>query len=37
MGRWHFVEGVALADCALELEGDDLDDVFETGRLPSPS
>lgn len=31
MGRWHFVEGVALADCALELEGDDLDDVFETG------
>lgn len=30
MGRWHIVEEVALADCALEIEGVDLDDVFET-------
>ena len=30
MGRWRFVEEVALADCALDVEGRDLDDLFET-------
>jgi protein archease len=30
MGRWHVVEDVALADCALELEGHDVDDILET-------
>lgn len=30
MGRWRFVEEVALADCAVDVEGRDLDDLFET-------
>jgi SHS2 domain-containing protein len=30
VGRYRFVEDVALADCAIDLEGDDLDDLFET-------
>jgi SHS2 domain-containing protein len=30
MGRYHFVEGIALADCAIDLEGGDLGDLFET-------
>ena len=30
MGGWRFVEEVALADCAVDLEGRDLDDLFET-------
>ncbi len=30
MGRYRVVEDVALADCALEIEGRDLGDVFET-------
>ncbi len=30
MGQWRFVEDVALADCAVDLEGRDLDDLFET-------
>ncbi len=30
MGRWRFVEEVALADCAVDIEGRDLDDLFET-------
>lgn len=30
MGRWRVVEDVALADCALEVDGADLDDLFET-------
>jgi len=33
VGRWRFVEDVALADCALDLEGRDLDDLFETAAL----
>jgi SHS2 domain-containing protein len=33
MGRWRVVEDVALADCALDLEGRDLDDLFETAAL----
>lgn len=33
MGRWRFVEDVALADCAVDLEGRDLDDLFETAAL----
>lgn len=30
MGRYTFLEDVALADCAVELEGRSLDDLFET-------
>lgn len=30
MGRYEFLEGVALADCAVEIDGRDLDDLFET-------
>jgi SHS2 domain-containing protein len=30
MGRYRFVEDVALADCAIDLEGEDVDDLFET-------
>ncbi len=30
MGRYTVLEEVALADCALEIEGDSLDDLFET-------
>ena len=30
MGRWAFVEEIALADCALDVEGTSLDDLFET-------
>jgi SHS2 domain-containing protein len=33
MGRWRVVEDVALADCALDLEGRDLGDLFETAAL----
>ena len=33
MGRWRFGEEVALADCAVDLEGRDLDDLFETAAL----
>jgi len=33
LGRWRFVEEVALADCAVDLEGRDLDDLFETAAL----
>ena len=30
MGRFAFLEDVALADCAVEVEGGSLDDLFET-------
>lgn len=30
MGRYTFLEDMALADCAVEVEGRDLDDLFET-------
>ena len=30
MGRHEFLEAVAVADCAMEVEGDDLDDLFAT-------
>jgi SHS2 domain-containing protein len=30
MGRYTFLEDVALADCAVEVEGKSLDDLFET-------
>jgi SHS2 domain-containing protein len=30
MGRYVVLEDVAVADCALEIEGRDLDDLFET-------
>jgi len=30
MGRYTFLEDVALADCAVEIEGKSLDDLFET-------
>jgi SHS2 domain-containing protein len=30
MGQFRFLEDVALADCAVEIEGRDLDDLFET-------
>ena len=30
MGRHEFLEAIAIADCAVEIEGDDLDDLFAT-------
>ncbi len=30
MGRYRVVEEIALADCALDIEGRDLDDLFQT-------
>jgi SHS2 domain-containing protein len=30
MGRYTFLEDVAVADCAVEIEGRSLDDLFET-------
>jgi SHS2 domain-containing protein len=30
MGRYEFLEDVALADCAVAIEGRSLDDLFET-------
>lgn len=30
MGRFRFVEEIALADCAVDIEGRDLPDLFET-------
>jgi len=30
VGRHEFLESVAVADCAVEIEGDDLDDLFAT-------
>ena len=33
MGRYEFLEDVALADCAIEIEGRSLDDLFETAAL----
>ena len=30
MGTWRVIEDVALADCALEVDGHDLPDLFET-------
>jgi len=30
VGRHEFLETIAVADCALEIEGDDLDDLFAT-------
>jgi SHS2 domain-containing protein len=31
MGRYVFLDQVALADCAVRIEAGDLDDLFETG------
>jgi SHS2 domain-containing protein len=33
MGRYEFLEDVALADCAIEIEGQSLDDLFETAAV----
>ena len=33
MGRYQFVEEIALADCAIDVEGADLADLFETAAL----
>jgi protein archease len=33
MGQWKIVEEVALADCAVDVEGRDLDDLFETAAM----
>jgi SHS2 domain-containing protein len=33
MGRWQVLESIALADCALELDGATLDDLFQTAAL----
>ena len=33
MGRYEFLEDVALADCAIEIEGHSLDDLFETAAV----
>ena len=30
MGRYEFLESIAIADCAMEVEGEDLDDLFAT-------
>jgi SHS2 domain-containing protein len=30
MGSYAFLEDIALADCAIEVDGRDLDDLFET-------
>jgi SHS2 domain-containing protein len=30
VGSYRFVEDVAIADCAIDLEGRDLDDLFDT-------
>jgi hypothetical protein len=30
VGRYRVIEEVALADCAFDLEGDDLNDLFAT-------
>lgn len=30
MGRYRFLDAIAIADCALEVEGKDLDDLFST-------
>jgi SHS2 domain-containing protein len=30
VGRWEFLDAVALADCAVEIEGEDPADLFET-------
>jgi SHS2 domain-containing protein len=30
VGRYRFLDAVAIADCALEVEGTDLDDLFAT-------
>jgi SHS2 domain-containing protein len=30
VGRYRFLDAVALADCALEVEGADIDDLFAT-------
>jgi len=33
VGVWRVVDDVALADCAVDIEGTDLDDLFETAAL----
>jgi SHS2 domain-containing protein len=33
LGRFTVLEDIALADCALDIEGKDLDDLFETAAL----
>lgn len=33
MGRFTVLEDIALADCALDVEGEDLDDLFETAAV----
>lgn len=33
MGSWRILEAVAVADCALDLEARDVDDLFETAAL----
>jgi SHS2 domain-containing protein len=33
MGRYEFLDDVALADCAIEIEGRSLDDLFETAAV----
>jgi SHS2 domain-containing protein len=30
MGRYEFLDDIALADCAIDIEGRSLDDLFET-------
>ncbi|HET8578048.1 MAG TPA: archease [Methylomirabilota bacterium] len=33
VGRYRFLEDVALSDCAVDLEGKDLNDLFETAAV----
>jgi SHS2 domain-containing protein len=33
MGRWRVLEDVAVADCAIDVEACDLDDLFETAAV----
>lgn len=30
MGRWEFLDGIAVADCAFDVEGESLADLFAT-------
>jgi SHS2 domain-containing protein len=33
MGRYTFLDEIALADCAMEIEGESLNDLFETAAV----
>ena len=37
MGRYEFLESIAIADCAMEVEGEDLDDLFVAELMVDPT